>query len=995
MNKMTKRFMALVIVFASIISFLPMQIGSNGKAAKAFDSTATDIQVKGDGTADGTVDSSRQPIYSTAGGSTYFSFTVKDIRVTNDALITALDTPTVTDQEVIIKSINRIRLDDSSTSAANLQALKDMGLTIGTSFDATNKRIGAKITGLPLGMNEITYTVKVTEKTRILANPSDPNDKTTKLIVTSPEDDEKTINIEHGNGFVQDQIPYIEFVDYIQGRVDSNSESNQAPFRYIEKMLSQQGKSLKFSHSLPNSVAEMDYKISFPNGIDADINKAPNNDLVYVNGGQQTNLSTSLDSDGKPILTGSLEKTATSTIILISIRRTGAIKYTYAIEIKYDTKYASDDYVLKDAGVKKLNYDQDSSVKAFIGKDFTTSKEDGVLTYRGNITIDRQAGMISMLPTIGRPSSTTAYKISNHYNSNYIENSKIINGKTEPYVNFDMGGTSNQIWLEVYEGTDGNIKTGTSALAIYKLNVTLVGSTGSNDVDFSLGSNTFLTQPGRESKGDAILFDPSRRTYNLNFETTATDNKVSITLDKPETYQKYDATKRREYIKVWSGTSTQSDNVTELDLGDPSPTATVDVTNYKKIIVQGYYDQPVYVVENGVETTKIDKTIPYPIGQKYTFYIAKNPDQVDPTVTKSTDASLIAMKAGNGTIKATDGTSGFSSDKTNYNVTVPKIDTASAITVTASSSKVKDITATLAETGDEYGLVSGQAFDFPLSATGKTDIKIVVTAEDGTTTKTYNLTISNDTRSASALLKDVVTDNGDFTFDAEKDPNKIRVDQIRNKLKVSPIPQDSNSRITVNGTKFTGTPVTIDLTGSQMTSMEIKVTSEDGSDSKTYNFEIYRTDSSIIDTETDNESDVFYDDIDDVWVDLSKYEEWGTVDGKTIYFNNKGRQVKNQWINTKGVWYFLNSKGYKSTGWRKEVGGKTYYLDPSTGAIKTGWMKQNNKVYYLGLNGVMQKGWLSLNGHWYYFTPEGEMIVNQSMYIDDGTYRFGADGAMY
>lgn len=990
MKKMGKRFMALIIVFASIMSFLPVQFGSNGQAANALDAAATDIQVKGDDTEGGTVDSSKKPIYSTAQESTYFTITVKDVRVQPD-MITALDKATVTEQEVIIKSINRIRLNNPTTSADNKKMLDDMGIVIGTSTD--DGRIGAKIEGLPLGMNEIKYTVRVTETTKILANPSDPNDKSTKLVTKITENDEKKINIDHANWFVQGQIPYIDFIDYIQSRVDTAPESNKAPFKYVETMFSQEGKALKFTHSLPNSVAEMDYKISFPGGIDV----TPGNDIVVVNGVEKDDMSTSVDSAGKPILTGSLEKTATSTIILIAIRRPGAIKYTYAIEIEYETKIAQNDYTLKDAGIKKLNYDGDSSIKAFIGKEFKTEKDpDGTMIYTGSITINKAAEMISMQPTIGRSSSTTAFKISNHYNNSLIQQSKIVNGNPIPYVDFDMGGASNQIWLEIYEGTDGNIKEGTSPLAIYKLDVKFVDDSQSSGVDFSVDNNAYLTQPGRTLKTDEIPFSTSRRTYNLNFINDAND--VIITLNSPNTVQK-DGITRREYIKVWGGTSTQSDVVTEITDITKGPKVNVNIENYKKIIVQAYYDQLYYKKDpiSGDDTDVIDdtKTKSYPLGEKYTFYIAKNPDKEDPTVTKSDDATLSNIQVSNGSIKATDGTSGFSTTKNNYTAQVPKIDTSSAVTVTATNSKVKDITATIAETGDEYGLTSGEPFEFPLNTTGSTSVKIVVTAEDGVTTKTYNLTIKNDSRSAVALLKDVVTDNGDFTFDPEKDPNKIRVDQAINKLKVSPVPEQASSRVTVNGTKYAGSPVTIDLRGSQKTEMTITVTSEDGSASKTYNFEIYRTDSPIDNNEEDNKEDIFYDEIDNCWVDLSKYEEWGSVDGKEVYFDKKGRQVKDRWITTKGVSYYLDSKGYKAKGWRKEVGGKTYYLDANTGAIKTGWLNQNNKWYYLGLNGVMQKGWLQLNGHWYYFTPEGEMITNQSMYIDDGIYRFGTDGIMY
>jgi glucan-binding YG repeat protein len=976
MNKMGKRFVALVVVFVSIMSFLPIRFGLNGQAANALNSTATDIEVGGSET----VNSSKKPIYSTENQATYFTVTVKDLRTQPDEKIQTINQPTVTDQEVILTSINRIKLDNQATYSDNIKTLSDMGITIGTTTD--NGRIGAKIEGLPLGINEITYKVKVTEKTRQYIDILDPT-KGTKLIENITQNDDKKINIEHANSYVQSQIPYIDFMDYVGGRPpnpDTTFDDNKTPFQYTERIAAQSGKSLRFEHDLPNSVTDMDYKINFPNKVNTQ-----NGDIVYVNGSQATDVSTSTD---EKTLTGSLKKTATSTILIISIKHDKAIENTYAVEIQYNNKLAENDYVLKDAGITKLNYNSDSTVKAYIGKQFETTFENGVLTYKGTITVDRKAQMISLEPNIGRSSANTAFKISNYYDSQVI-NSKLINGKQ--YVDFAKG-TNNEIWLEVYAGKDGNA-TGSVPLAIYKLKVNVTGSSDST-VNF-LFPDSILTQPGRTT-ADGLDFDPDRRTYDLYLKQ-ADSNNVSVSLDKPVTYENEDNTKRREYIKAWGGTSVQSDNVTEISGLGKVASVNIDITNYKKIILQAYYDQVVYKKDaDGNITSDEESRTPYPIGQKYTFYIAKNagtPDNGGETT--SSNASLSNIIADNGNIKSTDGTSGFSSDKFNYNVTVPKIDTSSAITVTAENSKVKDITATLIETGDQYGLTSGQPFDFPLNSNGKTNIKIVVTAQDGISSKIYNVTINNDTRSASALLKNVITDKGDFTFDSEADPNKIRVDQAITKLKVSPVPEDSKSKVTVNGEKFSGTPITINLTGSQETDMEIVVTSEDGSDSKTYSFEIYRTDTPLDNNDNTNESDVFYDEIDDCWVDTSKYEEWGTVKGKDVYFNNKGRQVKEQWINTKNTWYYLNSNGYKTTGWRKDIGGKSYYLDTTTGQLKTGWMNQNNKWYYLGLNGVMHKGWLYLNGKWYYFTPEGEMVTNQSMFVDDKVYNFAQDGSIY
>jgi glucan-binding YG repeat protein len=998
MKKMGKRLMALFVIFSSIISFLPIHMGLNGKAANA--AITADISVSGT--------AKRQGDKITLSNGEYFTDYIYDsFKIGVDNKVTSLDKipigeTGVIEQEIIITKIDGIDLDNLTIDQKNAK-LSNLGINLvaGPYTDDNNvKKIGVTINKLPLGVNRIKYRVR--EKT--VFNEGKLNNVTKQMedfytnydeeLYPGPNDS-KEIVIQHATGFVQQKIPYINFVDYDDGRLTStdNPESNKTPFVYKQTVYSQDSKSLRFIHDLPNSITDADYNISFPNGLVVDKTVA-NRDLIYVNGSQKDDVSIDTDSDGKQVLKGSLVELG-STMILIAIRHEtnnqSAINYTYSVEIQYNGKNAVDDCTLKTAGLEKLYFDADSSVKAYIGKEFITKIEGGVLTYKGTITIDKQAEMIGMNPTIGRDSSITAFKISNHYDSGYVEPSRIVNGRTIPFVDFKKG-TNNQIWLEIYEGQYGNVTSGKLPLARYVLDVKYVTNSVEKTVNFVVDPSTsYLTQPGRDKVEDTIPFDSSRRTYDLNFLNNDT-NTAKIKLTSPDTT---DSLGRREFIKVWGGTSTQSDDLTEItDLTkDPNGYTQFDIKTYKKIVVQAYYNQTTTETVNGVVT---QVRTPYPLGEKYTFYIPKNPDQNNNTgTTKSSEASLSNMKVGNGTIRATDGTSIFSSSKTDYTVTVPKVDTISSVTVTATNSKVKGITATVAETGDEYSLISGQAFDFPLNSAGKTTIKVVVTAEDGTTTKTYNLTISNDTRSATTALKNVITDKGDFTFDPEKDPNKIRVDQAVNTLKVSPVAEDAKARITINGTKYTGAPISIDLRGTQKTDMEIKVTSEDGSSSKTYYFEIYRTDSPINNNDNNNVDDVFYDDIDDTWVDLSKYEEWGTVDGKNVYFNNKGRQVKNQWINTKGVWYYLDSKGYKATGWRKEVGGKTYFLDPNTGQVKTGWLNQNNKIYYLGLNGVMQKGWLNLNGHWYYFTPEGEMVINQSMYIDDGVYRFGTDGIMY
>lgn len=1006
MNKIGKRFVALAVVFASIMSFLPIQLGSNGKAANAI---TTQIQVSGTPVASGgnginIVNGE----YTTDDRYNDFSLVV-DYKIVDDESNIPIGQTGVVAQEVIITNIDGIELN-GATLQENNDKLKDMGISIGQGTDIitdknNNKKIGRKITGLPFGVNIIKYRIKETTKFNKGKHDDTKTDPNAIINDLQPQIDNyfpsqtgsEEIVIQHANKFVQNKIQSMKFDSYlVKTMQDYNASTtpkdNKFPFLFSEDGVADSNSPLRYNFAISDAVMTLRYSMT-SNSLSG------SNAKIFKNGKDDT---ANIITNGNTI-SGYLTNLAASDLIVARMLDTSDnVVKSYAIQLKYNTIEANKDYSLREAGIKKLYFDADSSVEAYVDKQFQTSKENGVTTYRGKITIDKKAQMIGMLPILGAKTNI-AYKLSNHYDNGLVENARIVGGQSATYVNFQAGSNSNQLWLEVYEGQDGNIKQGTTPLAIYKLDVNLIGSDSTvnlsvdDDVDHGNQNKSYLTQPGRIKIDDKIDFNASRRTYNLNFSETDTTkiNDVIITLNTPNT-QDDKTHERREYLKVWAGTSSQNDNVIEITDIIKGPEVSVNIVNYKKIIVQAYYDQTIYEKdENGKD--KPPKITPYPLGEKYTFYIAKNPDtDGNNGNTKSSDASLSNISATNGTIKSTDGTSGFSSGKINYELTVPKIDTSSAITVTASNNKVKDITATIAETRDEYGLTSGTAFDFPLNSTGKTNVKIVITAEDGVTTKTYNVTISNDIRSTSALLKDVVTDNGNFTFDSDNNPNKIRVDQKINKLKVSPIAGDAKARVTVNGIQYAGSPITIDLKGSQKIDMEIKVTSEDGSNSKTYYFEIYRTDAPIdSNNDNSNEGDLFYDDIDDCWVDLSKYEEWGTVGGKTVYFNNKGRQVKNQWVNTKGVWYFLDSKGYKASGWRKETGGKTYYLDSNTGAIRTGWMNQNNKWYYLGLNGVMQKGWLNLNGHWYYFTPEGEMIVSQSMFIDDGVYRFGADGAMY
>lgn len=983
MRKIGKRFVALLVVFMSMVSLLPMPFGDSGKAANAAVANTT-INVEGSKTEDKVTVSG--DIYTTETVHEYFTITVPYKKVSTDKIKPG--ETGIVDQRIIITKVNGFDLSAATTTAEKNIILDKIGCKLATegNQDFNNgKEIGVKIEGLPLGVNKIEYQIEETTQTRkkVLDDAGNIIDDSLEAEVKSVYPSTATSNkltIQHAKTYVQSKIETLEFESYIgkESDYDESSDNNKQPFKFTSFAEADPDMPLSYTFNVPDGTDTLKYVMSFKDQVQGS--------TVFKNGKQDT--ASIVDNK----ITGNLANLGQRDLIVIKLGSGTNVEKAYAIEINYNTLKANEDFTLRDPGITKFNYNESDEVRAYIGKHFIQSnKKDtqGILTYNGTITINKRAEMISLEPKLGRSEDNTAFVISNHYdNGSKIENSKLINGKQ--FVDFNKG-TDNEIWVDIYEGKDGN--TVGTVLARYKLKV-IVEDTNppAEKIKFSFG-DAYLTQPGR--KDSVIQFNTDRRTYDLYSGDT-----VDVTLNSPQTSQK-------EYFKVWLSDSVDNESAIEVKTDNPSNNMLVDVSKSKRMILQAYYDEIVYKkdADGNYETDPvtgdkvIEKRIPSPLGQKYVFYIAKNLDDYNPGGGDETsdNAALSGLKFNNGVLKGIDGSSGFSSNKYSYKVTVPKDDTDTKITATAESKNVKSIIATITETGDEYELTSGEPFQIPLNSSGTTTVQIEVTAGDGITKKAYNITISNDTRGSSTLLKNVILSEGDFDFDPDNDVTKVRVDQKVLNIKVTPIPEDSNSRVTVDGDRYKGNPITVSLKGSQMTEIEIKVTAEDGSASQTYTLEVYRSDSDLPDDDDDDnnyEGDIFYDEFDECWVDLSKYEEWGEIKGKPAYFDKKGRQVKDAWITTDGKLYYLNKSGYRSSGWRTESDGKTYYLDPSTGEMRKGWMNQNNSWYYLGPNGVMKTGWLYQNNKWYYFTPNGQMVTNQNMYIDGQVYRFAQDGTM-
>ena len=1045
MNKMKNRFVALLVIFTSIISFLP--VGFSGQAAKAAtigtDATSIQVNVTGSTTAltARTDTTTNEEIYTVVGVESGFDISVKDVR-TDAATLEAQaktskqSTSGIVDQKVDLISINGTPCYTDADNTIINPILNDIGIGI-TNYSkilGIPDRIGKTITGLPLGVNKIEYRITITTQDVVYTpEEKDSSGTVTQVATTEVKAPVPTtyanqkITIEHATTYVVGKINPMTFKAYV-GQASSFNDSdeisdptlntnNTVPFLYSTEAQPDANMALRYTFDVPDSISTLKYVMTFEQTINLDGAKVYKNGTEAVEGSEYT-------IDGRQ-LTGNLERLGQSDSIVVKLNGTSSISKAYAIEIRYNNLSSDKDYSLKDAGITKLDYNDDSTVPAYIGKKFAiTNDKSGFKIYKGDIYIDSRSRMISLDPTLIRNKDTVAYVVTNNYvdssGTTRVKQSMLKNGKQ--FVDFMASTTSNELQVDVYEGKDGNVINSSTILARYLLKVNLeTDNQFTMNLSFNSSSTTAnLTQQGVDKIENIVNFTTSRRTYDLCFGDLAADlagQEVGDPVTVSFTGKRSD---KNEYIRVWLGDDVNSTNPKEAQpsIDNEYNDNSSDTANYlkrntslditlgtaKKMVVQAYYDEFETKKVNGVDETVLSGS--YPVGDKYVFYLPNNYDiATTPTPgDNSTNASLNLLKLQGYTLEDSDGNEGFSSDKFDYTATVAKEDTTTKITAIAEDDNIKSIVATIDGGAESYDLVSGEVSELPLNSSGKTTVQIVVTAQDGTTSTTYTVVIKNNSKSSNVNLKNVILNVGDYTFDPTADTTKVRVDQNVTSITVSPITQDSKSTVAVNGEKYSASAISVSLKGTQKTDISIEVTSEDGTASKTYTLEVYRVDVADWNNDPSNsnngndptEADQFYDEYNQCWVDLTKYDEWGSVNGKPAYFDKKSRQVKESWISTGGKNYYLNNLGYRASGWKVEdADGKTYYLDPTTGEMKKGWMNLNNSWYYLGLNGVMHKGWLSLNGKWYYFTPNGQMVINQSMFIEDKVYKFGQDGAIY
>jgi hypothetical protein len=206
--------------------------------------------------------------------------------------------------------------------------------------------------------------------------------------------------------------------------------------------------------------------------------------------------------------------------------------------------------------------------------------------------------------------------------------------------------------------------------------------------------------------------------------------------------------------------------------------------------------------------------------------------------TLSSDATLSALTISNGTL-----TPSFISSAITYTNLVAN--SVSSVTVTPTRTESN---ATITVNG--IAVTSGSASNAINLNVGSNTITVIVTAQDGTTTKTYTIAVTraSPTLSSDATLSSLTISNGTLTpsFGSSTITYTNSVVNATSSVTVTPTRTESNATITVNGIAVTSGSASgsISLSVGSNT-ITVIVTAQDGTTTKTYTIAVTRAASAL------------------------------------------------------------------------------------------------------------------------------------------------------
>jgi uncharacterized protein YhjY with autotransporter beta-barrel domain len=252
-------------------------------------------------------------------------------------------------------------------------------------------------------------------------------------------------------------------------------------------------------------------------------------------------------------------------------------------------------------------------------------------------------------------------------------------------------------------------------------------------------------------------------------------------------------------------------------VADPNATVTVD----GQTVASGSASQQIALAVGSTPIAVVVMAEDGATTQTYTVTVTR---------AKSTDATLAGLVPSSGALDPA-----FDPATTDYTVAVDNATDSIMLTPTAT-----EATATI--TVDGQAVASGSASQAITLAVGPTAIPVVVTAQDGTTTQAYTVTV-NRAASADATLVGLVPSAGalDSAFDPATTDYAIAVDNATDSITLAPTASEPTATITVDGQAVASDSASQALAlAVGTTAIPVVVTAQDGTTTQTYTVTVTR-----------------------------------------------------------------------------------------------------------------------------------------------------------
>ena len=118
--------------------------------------------------------------------------------------------------------------------------------------------------------------------------------------------------------------------------------------------------------------------------------------------------------------------------------------------------------------------------------------------------------------------------------------------------------------------------------------------------------------------------------------------------------------------------------------------------------------------------------------------------------------------------------------------------------------------------------------------------------------------------------------------------------------------------------------------------------------------------------------------------------QWKKWRGRWFYLQDSG-EMATKWKFINDSWYFFNIYGQMETGWASSDG-QWYYLSKD-GDMQKGWKWIDQAWYYFAESGEMKTGWVKDKDNWYYLNSDGKMKTGE-LQLDKQEYVLANDGHM-